>query len=248
MRRAPWVLAALCLALIGCRTTVPGHISAMSVRALDLPMTIVASGAEGRACGSGTQQNIPAAIEDALAKHPGANALMNIAVFKQPRCIRVTGTAVRIEAEGQQRPNVAVTTLEIASVWRIPHSRQAVFEAWVSPETAVPPYTPVEVDLRVGGIMRLRVDAAEAAAAPAVVTARFEIIRGPEVLVYSWQRSGGGVATVVTVEFEDAGEGQTRIRLRHTGFAEPERRDLQAQAWDDYVRSLSAVLHSALGM
>ena len=96
--RALALLAAVSVAsvLVGCRSDVPGHLGAVSVRALDLPMTIVAKNAEGRVCGNDTQQNLPAAIEDALTRNPGSNAIVNIAVFKEPGCIRVVGTAVRI--------------------------------------------------------------------------------------------------------------------------------------------------------
>ena len=90
-------LLLLALALTGgCRSAVPGYLGAVSIKALDMPMTVVAAKARGEACGSDTQQNIPAAIADALANHPGANAIMNISIFKKPRCIRIEGTAVRI--------------------------------------------------------------------------------------------------------------------------------------------------------
>lgn len=99
MRVRTLALAALLAALAvipACRSNTPGHLGAVSVRALDLPMTIVAKGAEGRACGNDTQQNLPAAIEDALIQNPPANAIVNIEVFKELRCVRVIGTAVRI--------------------------------------------------------------------------------------------------------------------------------------------------------
>lgn len=92
---APFALV-LALAAGGCRSRVPGHFGAASVKALALPMRVVADGAEGRACGSDTQRNLPAAVENAIASAEGANALVNVAVFKEPRCIRVRGTAVRV--------------------------------------------------------------------------------------------------------------------------------------------------------
>lgn len=94
MRRAAALWIAL--ALVACRSHVPGHLGAVSVRALDLPMRVVAAEVVGRACGSDTQQNIPAAIDAALANAPGANGLVNTSFFKEPRCIRVRGTAVRV--------------------------------------------------------------------------------------------------------------------------------------------------------
>ena len=99
MRSRAFALVALLAvvpATLACRSNTPGHFGAVSVRALDLPMTIVAKNAEGRACGNDTQQNLPAAIEDALVQNPPANAIVNIEVFKEPRCVRVIGTAVRI--------------------------------------------------------------------------------------------------------------------------------------------------------
>ena len=63
-------------------------------------MTVVAADAEGEACGGDTQQNVPAAIEDALTRNPGSNAIVNISIFKKPRCIQIRGTAVRVAPRG----------------------------------------------------------------------------------------------------------------------------------------------------
>lgn len=88
-------ILALIAAATACRTAIPGHLEAVSVKALALPMAVVAREAEGKACGPDTQRNLPNAVEDALSRHPGADALVNPSFFKEPRCIRVRGTAVR---------------------------------------------------------------------------------------------------------------------------------------------------------
>ncbi len=100
MRRTALAVLVLLAAPLACRSTTPGHLSAVSVTALDLPMSIVARDAEGEACGPDTQRNLPGAIEDALARHPEANALVNPSFFKETGCIRVRGTAVRVAPGG----------------------------------------------------------------------------------------------------------------------------------------------------
>jgi hypothetical protein len=96
VRRGGAIALGLTALLVACRSSLPGHLAAVSVKAVATPMTVIAENAEGNACGSDTQQNIPAAIDDALTRFPEADALVNLSVFKEPRCIRVRGTAVRL--------------------------------------------------------------------------------------------------------------------------------------------------------
>ena len=100
--------AALLPLLAGCAAhpLEPG-LAAVSTRALELPMTVIARDVEGRACrdqrgegGTRESQAVAAALQNA----PGANALMN-AEFEVVQLgdnlrqclLRVRGTAVRIE-------------------------------------------------------------------------------------------------------------------------------------------------------
>jgi hypothetical protein len=104
--RALLAVAGLSL-LAGCAHPPEQGLAAVSTRALDLPVTVVAHQVEGRACRElrdpgRTRES--EAVAAALRNAPGANALMNaefevVQVGDNLRqCVlRVRGTAVRIE-------------------------------------------------------------------------------------------------------------------------------------------------------
>jgi uncharacterized protein YndB with AHSA1/START domain len=117
--------------------------------------------------------------------------------------------------------------------------REAVFEAWTSPEVmrrwwaAGPDWdTPLaEVDLRPGG--RIRVSMSQPGGRTYTFSGEFVEIRRPERLVYTaaWEGPGsGGTASTVTVEFRDEGE-RTTVLLTHSGLRSEESRDGHAGGW-----------------
>ena len=106
--RAATVFAALGM-LTGCAHTPEEGLAAVSTRALELPITVIADKVEGRACRDlhdpGRTREAEA-VAAALRNAPGANALMN-AEFEVVQVgdnlreclLRVRGTAVRIESQ-----------------------------------------------------------------------------------------------------------------------------------------------------
>jgi uncharacterized protein YndB with AHSA1/START domain len=125
--------------------------------------------------------------------------------------------------------------------------REAVFEAWTSPEVmrrwwaAGPDWeTPLaEVDLRPGG--RIRVSMAEPGGRTYTFAGEFLEISRPERLVYTAAWEGpreGAAASIVTVEFRDDG-GRTTVVLTHRGLRSEESRDGHADGWSACLDNLA---------
>jgi len=101
MRRELALLAALlCLAATGCVTYESGSLAAVSAQTLPLPMTFVAEHVEGRSCASEAESGFRYAIDDAVRKAPGANALVDAEIYFERLCLVVRGKAVRVERPG----------------------------------------------------------------------------------------------------------------------------------------------------
>ena len=106
MRRSP-VLSlragsalAACLAAAGCVTMESGSLAAVSTETLPLPMTFVAEQVEGRSCVDQPETGFRLAIDDAVRKAPGANALVDASIYFERLCLVVRGKAVRVERPG----------------------------------------------------------------------------------------------------------------------------------------------------
>ncbi len=90
-------LLALCLAFAaGCATYQRGFLGAVSTANVPLERTVVAGEVEGRTCGELTEPQFRLAVDDALEKAPGANALVDATYAFENFCTVVRGTAVRI--------------------------------------------------------------------------------------------------------------------------------------------------------
>ena len=92
-------LAALLLAsalAAACATYNNGTLSAASSEPLPITMVTVQEDAKGSACGDVLVQRLESAVEDALRKSPGANALVDASFHFERLCLVVRGKAVRI--------------------------------------------------------------------------------------------------------------------------------------------------------
>jgi hypothetical protein len=98
--RATAIAALACLAAAGCVTVQSGSLAAVSAQTLPLPMTFVAEQVEGRSCVNDAETNFRLAIDDAVRKAPGANALVDAALYFERLCLVVRGKAVRVERLG----------------------------------------------------------------------------------------------------------------------------------------------------
>jgi len=99
MRRAAALalLGALALAALGCVTYRTGALAAVSTGPLPLAMTTVAERVEGRSCVDEAETGFRLAIDDAVRKAPGANALVEATLYFERLCLVVRGRAVRVE-------------------------------------------------------------------------------------------------------------------------------------------------------
>ena len=57
-------------------------------------------------------------------------------------------------------------------------------------------------------------------------------------LVHTWRWEGSDVETLVTVEFEPAADGGTRLTLTHSRFAQDEARDEHVRGWSGALAKL----------
>ena len=100
MKRAVALLGASAALLAGCVTYKSGSLAAVSTQTLPLPMTFVAEEVEGRSCVDETESGFRLAIDDAVRKAPGANALVDASIYFERLCLVVRGKAVRVERPG----------------------------------------------------------------------------------------------------------------------------------------------------
>ena len=100
MNRPVMALASLTALLAGCVTYESGSLAAVSAQTLPLPMTFVAEHVEGRSCASEAESGFRYAIDDAVRKAPGANALVDAEIYFERLCLVVRGKAVRVERPG----------------------------------------------------------------------------------------------------------------------------------------------------
>lgn len=137
------------------------------------------------------------------------------------------------------------TSLVIKRVIRA--SPEEVFAAWTDPEALTQWWGPGEVscpeahvDLRVGGDYRLA--NREPDGSIIWISGRFETVRPPEELAYTWRVSTiPGDATLVRVLFLPHAEG-TELVLTHDRFSDAAVRDMHVQGWGGCLDKLEAFL------
>jgi uncharacterized protein YndB with AHSA1/START domain len=137
------------------------------------------------------------------------------------------------------------TALSLTRIIRAP--RETVFAAWTNPEMLKRWWGPgpvtcpeAQVDLREGGAYRLA--NLEVDGSITWITGRFERIRAPEELVYTWSVSTvPGEPTLVRVKFLQHPEG-TQLVLTHERFAVEGLRDMHVEGWGLCIDKLDSLL------
>jgi uncharacterized protein YndB with AHSA1/START domain len=133
--------------------------------------------------------------------------------------------------------------------------RERVFAAWTHPEllrrwwAAVGGWSTsrAEVDLRPEGRYRLSMRNPDEEAEYTVAGEYVEVIP-PERLVYTWTWEGdaeimaGSGGTVVEVDFVEAADGATEVRVIHRGFGAEAVRDLHGEGWTGCLDNLDRAL------
>lgn len=114
----------------------------------------------------------------------------------------------------------------------------AVFAAWVSPHSLVPPVTRIEVDARAGGA--LVIESGEGTDAT-TMTGYFVAVEKPKRIIYTWHWAGSAETTLIDVSFLAADE-RCVVDLVHRGFQNATSRELHQKGWSSYFRGLSRLL------
>jgi uncharacterized protein YndB with AHSA1/START domain len=137
------------------------------------------------------------------------------------------------------------TALSVTRIIRAP--RERVFAAWTEPELLKQWWGPglvscpeAHVDLREGGEYRLA--NLETDGSIVWISGRFEQVRPPEELVYTWMISVlPDESTLVRVQFLPHPQG-TELVLTHERFALLATRDMHLQGWRGCLDKLEALL------
>ena len=137
------------------------------------------------------------------------------------------------------------TDLKLSRV--IKASREKVFAAWTRPELLVQWWGPgpvtcpqAQIDLREGGEYRLA--NLETDGSITWISGRFELVRAPEELAYTWTVSTvPGEPTLVRVRFLPHADG-TELVLTHERFAAEAVRDMHVEGWGLCIDKLAAML------
>jgi uncharacterized protein YndB with AHSA1/START domain len=135
------------------------------------------------------------------------------------------------------------TTLTLSRIIRAP--RETVFAAWTEPEMLKQWWGPgpvtcpeAHVDLREGG--EYRIANLQTDGSITWISGRFERVRAPEELVYTWRVSIlAHEPTLVRVAFLPHPDG-TELVLTHERFAEEAVREMHLQGWGGCLDKLEA--------
>ena len=94
--RALCTLGVLASGMLSCVTYPAGELAAVSTEELSLEVRVVAEHVEGRACGNPLHERFKGALDDALAKAPGATALLDVTYSFERFCAVARGMAVEL--------------------------------------------------------------------------------------------------------------------------------------------------------
>jgi len=140
--------------------------------------------------------------------------------------------------------------LEIVRIFDAP--RSLVYAAWTDPVHGskwAPQNMQIihnEADLRVRGRLRIGMRSADGTEHWEGGIYREIVPNRRLVFTHSWEDGKGGRSpeTLVSVEFEDAGIGKTRMTFRQTGFGSAASREGHSHGWDEAFDSLAAYIET----
>ena len=133
---------------------------------------------------------------------------------------------------------IEMANLDIHKRYTLPHTPQAVFDAWVSPDSVIAPVTGIEIEPKQGGLFKLTV----AGESDAHMIGRFLQFDRPNKLVYTWEWNHDGEESQVDVTFTALDKG-TEVAIHHTGFEHDTSRDSHDRGWDSYIEGIQALLN-----
>lgn len=136
-----------------------------------------------------------------------------------------------------------MSNLELTVTRTIPAKRQDVFEAWLTPETLMKFMCPgegmtcpkAEVDAREGGNFLIVMTAGDQEIPH---NGEYKTITKHDELAFTWQSPFSKVDSLVTLKFEDADAGATKLTLHHVGFNDEESRSNHEGGWTAIIAML----------
>ena len=131
--------------------------------------------------------------------------------------------------------------MDIEKEYTLPFSPEAVYAAWVSSDTVIPPATGMDINPVVGGHYRLVVKDDQW---DTQNEGEFLEVEENRHLRYTWEWNRDGDVTEIDVTFAAAPSG-TRLTLVHSGFKTRESHDNHDAGWDAYIQGLTSFMGGA---
>jgi len=137
--------------------------------------------------------------------------------------------------------------LELTVSRVVPAAPKEVFEAWLDPAVlakfmlpaAEMPEPSVELDPRVGGSFLIVMKAGDRELPH---RGEYKEIERYDRLVFTWLSGATVDGSTVTLDFEPAADGATKVTLHHVGFPSEESRDNHNQGWTRILETEAHVL------
>lgn len=128
--------------------------------------------------------------------------------------------------------------MDFEKTYRIPFPPEAVYAAWVSEQTVIPPASRMEIRAEVGGVYELVMPG------DVVMNGVFQEVEPHRRLRYSWQWSGDDEKTEVEVGFE-VHAGGSSVTVAHRGFTSSASLATHSSGWDSYLAGLEDHLRAS---
>lgn len=131
--------------------------------------------------------------------------------------------------------------LEVTRVIKAPITN--VWRAWTDPTEMIKWYAPeqlttpeADVDLKVGGSYRIVMEGDDG---KHTAVGTFTTVEEPHTLSFSWKWEESPEAeTHVTILLEEVAENQTKVTLRHEGFADEKSAQMHTKGWESTYNKL----------
>jgi len=125
--------------------------------------------------------------------------------------------------------------MQIDRTWELPFAVPAVYQAWVSSDTVIPPATRMEIYPVVGGHYRLIMETPDFSTRN---EGRFLLVEPNQRITYTWQWEGDAEVSTIDVQFSATDSG-TRVELNHSGFVSEQSRAQHESGWDSYIEGFT---------
>jgi len=128
--------------------------------------------------------------------------------------------------------------MEIEKSWDLPFQPEAVYAAWVSSNTVIPPATHLDIKPELGGYYRLMMETPDFNGRN---EGEFLVVEPCSRVRYTWEWNGDGEISTIDASCSVINQG-TPIDLKHTGFTHPESVKNHDVGWDSYIEGFTQFL------